>query len=489
MNQQIATPQELFSILRQYNPWWSKIAFTLPVQRRAAFSEIRQWVMNPPAKRATLLSGARQVGKTTLLLQLAEDLIQQGVKPENILYATFDHPLLKLIGIEQTLKIWRDIFPPTDETEYLLLDEIQYTSNWQTWVKHQVDFFKHRRIIVTGSAIPLDTAESGVGRWHTIKLPTLSFYEYLQIKGVKTCNISQVYSLHEVFNWTEAERVQTAEAAKILVPHFHQYLLKGGFPQTALMDDISMAQKLTREDIVDKVLKRDMTAVFGVRRVLELERLFLYLCLHDGGILDIAKICENLEMNKITVSNFIDLLEAAHLIYRLRPYGFGKELLRGKAKVYLADAAIAGSVLLKGESLLEDPTRLGAAVETAVFKHLFTRYYQTNPVFYYWKGKRDLEVDIIGTMANDVIPFEVKYRQKKVLPEDVKGLLEFYEAKNITRGYIITRNEEDFSLLKTSSPTSIMKIPAALACYWLSQSEYSAHTVSSSSVHYVFDGA
>ena len=48
------------------------------------------------------------------------------------------------------------------------------------------------------------------------------------------------------------------------------------------------AQKLLREDIVDKLLKRDMTALYGVRRVLELEQTFLYLCLHDGGLLDMA---------------------------------------------------------------------------------------------------------------------------------------------------------------------------------------------------------
>ena len=64
-----------------------------------------------------------------------------------------------------------------------------------------------------------------------------------------------------------------------------------GFPEPALTDDLTRCQRLLREDIVDKVLKRDMTAFYGVRRVLEIERLFLYLCYHDGGILDIPTIC------------------------------------------------------------------------------------------------------------------------------------------------------------------------------------------------------
>ena len=151
------------------------------------------------------------------------------------------------------------------------------------------------------------------------------------------------------------------------MPHFHEYLLRGGFPQTALVDSIPMAQKLLREDIVDKALKRDMTALFGVRRVLELEKTFLYLCLHDGGILDMPSLCSSLGVKKATANSFLDVLEAAHLIYKLPPYGYGKEILRARYKIYLADAAIAGSVLLRGKLLLEDRAKLGAAVETAFF--------------------------------------------------------------------------------------------------------------------------
>lgn len=150
----------------------------LPDWRRAAFSELILWLGQPPAPRAVLLSGARQVGKTTLLLQGVQELLARGVPPERILYATFDHPLLKLIGLEGVLSVWREIQPRSEEeAEYLLLDEIQYTQGWQTWLRHQVDL----RIAVTGSAVPLETEnlESGVGRWHTIRLATLSAAEVL----------------------------------------------------------------------------------------------------------------------------------------------------------------------------------------------------------------------------------------------------------------------------------------------------------------------
>jgi predicted AAA+ superfamily ATPase len=473
----IAPQQEIFSVLRQYNSWWESAAVRdLPSWHRAAFSELMLWLANPPAPRAVLLSGARQIGKTTLLLQAVQRLLEQGVRPERILYATFDHPLLKLIGLEGVLKTWREIQPRSDEVEFLLLDEIQYTQDWQTWLKHQVDFDKRVRIAVTGSAVPLGTEspESGVGRWHTIRLATLSFFEYLQIQQLELPNLQPVNSLAECFSWSPVELLRVGEAARPLTAHFHEYLLRGGFPQTALVESVPLAQKLLREDIVDKVLKRDMTALFGVRRVLELERTFLYLCLHDGGLLDLQVLCKELGLQKPTVSRFIDLLEAAHLVYRLLPYGYGKEILRGRYKVYLADPAIAGSVLLKGRGLLEDESRLGAAAETAFFKHLFARYYQVSVGFSYWRGRKDLEVDIVAEVAQGLIPFEVKYSQRRVVESDLKGLRILCEEKAIPRGYVITRQTADFevvSFARKDEPTGILKIPAPLACYWLSRSE------------------
>lgn len=480
----IATPQELFSVLRQYNPWWERGSVPdIPRWRRAAFSELRTWLFSPPAPRAVLLSGARQVGKTTLLLQAVASLLEEGVRPENILYATFDHPLLKLIGLDGVLNVWRELQPPALGPEYLLLDEIQYTKDWQIWLKHQVDFEKDRRIAVTGSAMPLasESLESGVGRWHTIKLATLSFFEYLQIKNIELPNIPDISSLVEVFSWSQPDRIRVGQSARPLVAHFHEYLLRGGFPQTALVESIPLAQKLLREDIVDKALKRDMTALFGVRRVLELEKTFLYLCLHDGGILDMPTLCVNLDVKKPTANGFLDVLEAAHLIYRLRPYGYGKEVLRSRYKIYLADAAIAGSVLLRGRQLLEDRTQLGAAVEAAFFKHVFTRYYATSIGFSYWRGKQDMEVDIVAEVRGEIIPFEVKYIQNPVHPRDLMGLKQLCEEKNVPRGYVITGDMADFNVLPLTrsrgkphgeTSSALLKIPAPLACYWLSQLEH-----------------
>lgn len=475
----IASQQEIFAVLRQFNPWWAQGSPDVPAWRRVAFGELHQWVTQPPARRAVLLSGARQIGKTTLLLQVIQSLLSEGTPPEHILYATLDHPLLKLVGMEGLLKTWREVQPKPKGIEYLFIDEIQYAENWQTWIKHQVDFEKNRRIIVTGSAVPLNTEnqESGVGRWHTLRLSTLSFAEYLLIKKIDPPKLPIVKSLAELDSWKPGEFVRVGEAARPLTAHFHEYLLRGGFPQTAMVESVVLAQKLLREDIVDKVLKRDMTALYGVRRVLELEKTFLYLCLHDSGILDMTALCANLSVKKPTVSSFLDLLEAAHLIHRLPPFGYGKEVLRARYKVYLTDAAIAGSVLLKGKSLLEDTTRLGTAVETAVFRHLHARHAATGGSLSYWRGGRgEQEVDFVTEDDTGLTPFEVKYTQSSVQPGDLKGMALFAEQREVNRGVVVTRDTSGLGLLslpikggKKPAALTVIRLPAPLACYWLSQ--------------------
>ena len=468
---------KLAAVLSQYNPWWkSEPIPDLPPWRRAAFLDLFVKITNFESKRAILLSGARQIGKTTLLLQCIDALIEKhGVHPSNILYATFDHPLLKLAGIDATIEAWRQREPRQPGPEYIFLDEAQFIKDWGTWIKLQVDFQKGRKIIFTGSALPLqeEGQESGVGRWTAIKLTTLSFYEYLQIKKLELPPLPQISSLMHIFNFSQKDFQTCREHGADYVAHFHEFLLRGGFPETAMTESITTAQRLLREDIIDKVLKRDMTALFKVRNILELEQIFLYLCLHGGGMLDAGALSKNLEISKATALRYISYLESAHLIYKLPPYGFGKEILRGRYKIYIADAALAPAVLLKGKSLLQNPQELGMATEIAVFKHIFARYYKQDIQFSYWRGAKGQEVDLIAQFSDMLIPFEVKYREQHTEKKDLKGLFALMSKYDVSRGYVVTKSIEDFSLLGTSDELSkkILKIPAPLFCYWLGFNE------------------
>jgi len=316
-----------------------------------------------------------------------------------------------------------------------------------------------------GGAVPFEVApDSGVSTF------------IFGLQALPTIMVISALSML-LFHWGEADFYRTTELAAPYVGHFHDYLVRGGFPQTALVETINQAQKLLREDIIDKALKRDMTALFGVRRVLDLEQLFLYLCMHDGGLLDMSALCSNLQVKRGTAQNFLELLEATHLIYRLLPYGYGKEILRARYKVYLADAAIAPAVLLKGKGIIEDPDALSVATEAAVFKHLFARYYDQNVRFTYWRGKKDHEVDLIAEVNDQLIPFEIKYQSHTPTGRDIRGLIELCQEKDIQRGYVITKSLSSFGSVAgiSKAKTHIMHLPAALLCYWMGQNEITHH--------------
>lgn len=469
---------ELISILTPFNPWWKKESIPdLPSWKRSVFHELLNWVVKPPVHRAVMLSGPRQVGKTTLLLQTIDQLIKSGVPPANILYATFDHPIFKLAGLDAVLEAWRELEPKAEGLEYLFLDEAQFIRDFGTWTKHQIDFFKQRRIVFTGSATPLVNSgeESGVGRWFTLQISTLSFYEYLQIKKVSLPIIPKISQITDLFKASNSEIYHISNVTQVLIGHFHEYLVRGGFPQTALIESIPQAQRLLREDIIDKVLKRDMTAIFGVRRVLELEQTFIYLCMHDGGIQGLQTLSSNLGITKPTVQNFINLLELTHLLYKLPPYGYGKEILRARYKLYLADPAIAPAILMKGKTILEDSKALGMSVETAVFSHLKAHNARNHARFSYWKDPKNKELDLVIEISDNLIPLEVKYESQLVTARDVQGLINFCKEKEtIPFGYVLTKTAQDIGLLETNNKlplTQIIRIPAAIFCYWLGESE------------------
>jgi predicted AAA+ superfamily ATPase len=133
--------------------------------------------------------------------------------------------------------------------------------------------------------------------------------------------------------------------------------------------------------------------------------------------------------------------------------------------------------MLKGKSLLEDNAALGVAVETAFFKHVFTRYYDRSVGFTYWRGKKDHEVDSIASMEGRLVPFEVKYRSHATGLSELKGMQQFCAEKKVARGYVITKEITDFGVLPLGTAgggATVVTIPAPLACYWLGRSEVEA---------------
>lgn len=470
-------PSKVLGVLQGFNPWWRGASFPVPGFRRLAFQACRRYLLDESLRRAILLSGPRRVGKTTILLQIAQDLIASGHDPKGILYLSLDHPILKLLPFSEVLATYHEAIQAEDRHAFLLLDEVQYAQDWETEVKLLVDHRPNLRILATVSASVVHTgklAESGVGRWITVPIPTLSFFEFTSIRGEAKPEISPELRLSGLFAFTPSAFSFLAARFTALLPVFHRYLLVGGFPETATREDIGLCQRLLREDIVERVLKRDMTALFRVRNINDLEKLFIYLCLNTGGILSKETCAEALGVNTATLSNYLELLEQANLVYCLPPTSrSGKRVLKARNKYYLVDAALRNAVLLRGEEILADQEEMGCIVETTVLRHLFAYYYPESPSITYWRDPASKkEVDIVVSSPSSISPFEVKYRNNPELRRD-GGLAVFSQAEGVRRGYFVTKNDKDFGLAMFDGISTVfLKVPAHILTYLLGQSEH-----------------
>lgn len=467
---------EVLGVLQGFNPWWNGRTQALPEFRRLAFHICHQHLVDVSLRRAVLLSGPRRVGKTTILCQIAQYLIEEGRDPKSILYLSLDHPILKLLPLSEILRIYHETTLPEGREVVLLLDEVQYSSEWDLHIKHLIDHKGAYRILATGSASVTHReklSESGVGRWIHVPIPTLSFYEFLQVRREDTSQIPDTLRPTDLFSMAEGELRQLASCFRGFMPHFQRYLLVGGFPETALQTNVSFCQRLLREDVVERVLKRDMTALFGVRNVNDLEKLFTYLCIHSGDILAVKTCADALGTSPTTVSNHLAALEQANLIYRLAPWGQGgKKVLKARHKVHLVDAALRNAVLLRGEEVLNHPTEMGNIVETTVLRHLCAYYYRDVPDVLYWRdAHNNKEVDVIVRSPAYVIPVEVKFRQKPVLDEQ-EGLYSFCCQERPAQAYFVTQRDTDFGVRRfTNVETQFLQIPAHIFTYLLGQAE------------------
>ena len=226
--------------------------------------------------------------------------------------------------------------------------------------------------------------------------------------------------------------------------------------------------------MVERVLKRDMTALFGVRNINELERLFIYLSLHTGGILAHQTVATALDgVSKTTVANHLALLEQANLVYCLPAVRTGgKQVLRARNKYYLVDAALRNAVLLRGEEVLANADEMGMIVETTVLRHLYAYHYRDTPQLAYWRdtatGK---EVDIIVKSPVYHFAFEIKYRGRAEVKEK-SGLVAYCSAEKVKQAYLVTKQDSDFAMVeRNTTSTRFLKVPAHILCYLLGQAE------------------
>jgi hypothetical protein len=469
----ITSSENLLKVLSATNLWWKtgKIpdGFAKPI-KRFAYHEGTKILNHPDLRRMVILTGTRRIGKTTIMYQMIEELLEQGVAPERIVYISFDHPLIKLCDFDVILDTYKQNIYPNDDI-YYFFDEIQYVDDWNGWLKTLYDTNPHCRAAATGSASPLlvkETDESGVGRWTVLQIPTFSFYEYCELIGIEKPKLSEELKPSDLQGLSKQEQTKIFNKLSPLLKHFNRYLTVGGFPELALSGDDFFAQRYLREDVVDKVLKRDIPALYKLRSINDLERIFLYLCYNSSNIISMEAISKELSgVSRPTVERYIQYLASANLIYISNPVNIGgKKILKSQPKIYIADAAIRNAVIMQ-EDLLTNPTEMGIMAETAVYKHVRTFYHRlTDNVGYYRNSGNGKEIDVVVQYLKIKELIEVKYRESYTLSPKEAIVVESVKA---TSALLITKKEDDFGALQINP--LVYRIPAYAFLYLLGHAE------------------
>ena len=472
----ITSKDGILKVLTAYNPWW-KTGVVNPKMtknyKRFAFHEAMKRLNETNIRRTVVLTGTRRVGKTTIQYQMIDALLKEGVSPQKIVFISMDHPMLKLSQFQEVLECYHENIY-ADQDVYYFFDEIQYASDWDRWLKIIYDNQPDTKVVATGSASPAlmkGSRESGAGRWSVIQVPTLSFYEYCELLELDRPDIPENLKATDLLYKTQIERTQIMMQLSKVQNHFMRYLQVGGFPELALADNDLMAQQIMREDVVDKVLKRDLPSLYNIRNATELERIFLYLCNVSSEIISIDAITKELNgVSRTTVENYIQYLESANLIYQSWPVDMaGKKILKARPKVYIADAAIRNAVLMD-ETIMTDPVGMGKVVETAVYKHVTAFYYKfATSVGYFRGGKKNKEIDVVVDYPKiKNILIEVKYREGAPIADD-DAIIEFCDEASAA--IIITKTPNDFGVHNTPSGRELLRIPAFAFLYLLGNAE------------------
>ena len=472
----ITSKEGILKVLSAYNPWW-KTGVVNPKMtksyKRFAFHEAMKRLDEPSIRRTVILTGTRRVGKTTIQYQMIDALLKKGVAPQKIVFISMDHPMLKLSQFQEVLECYHENIY-ADQDVYYFFDEIQYATDWDRWLKIIYDNQPDTKVVATGSASPAlikGSRESGAGRWSVIVVPTLSFYEYCELLALDRPELPENLKVTDLLHKTQIERTQIMMQLSKVQNHFMRYLQVGGFPELALADNDLMAQQIMREDVVDKVLKRDLPSLYNIRNATELERIFLYLCNVSSEIISVDAITKELNgVSRTTVENYIQYLESANLIYQSWPVDMaGKKVLKARPKIYIADAAIRNAVLMD-EAVMADPVGMGKVVETAVYKHVAAFYYKfATSVGYFRGGKKNKEIDIVVDYpAIKNILIEVKYREGAPIADD-DAIVEFCE--DASAAIVITKTANDFGVHNTKAGKELLRIPAFAFLYLLGNAE------------------
>ena len=326
-----------------------------------------------------VILGPRQVGKTTMVLQVLNeiDAPNQFVSADNITNSSW---------IDQLWEAARFRMKQQNLGEMILvIDEIQKIPNWSESVKKLWDEDTKNKInlkiILLGSSRLLlqdGLSESLAGRFETIYMTHWSFSE-----------------MREAFDFS-----------------LEQYIYFGAYPGSAtLIGDEQRWKSYVRDALIETTISKDILMLTRVDKPALLKRLFELGCLYSGQILAFNKLLGDLQDagNTTTLSHYIDLLSDSGLLGRIDKYAgttMRQRASKPKFQVFNTSLLSAQQAFSFQDVQLESKI-WGRFVESAIGAHLINASISDGIKVYYWREKNE-EVDFIIEKDNQLIALEVK---------------------------------------------------------------------------------
>lgn len=462
----VLTP-ETVQVLRDLNPWWvdpKSVRPAPPAYRRRRVREVFDR-LSTKGKLIEILRGPRQVGKTTAIYQIVEELLRRGTRASDILFVRFDHELLRETpGGVGAMARWfsaevrRGAFRE-GRPVYVLLDEVHKLKRWDEQVKHLFDTFPIR-LLLTGSSSVLVTKggrESLAGRAITTDVPTFHFREVLEAWTPKlAAALPEPMRFRTLFDPKNAEVLSrgmrlAAQQTLALKRRLDRYYNRGGYPRLhsgEVQDDRWMDYLV--ETVFDRVLGVDIPDLFPVEQPQLMRHIYLSVARLTGREIAQTRLTEDanaagFRTNQPTVGRYLHYLSDALLIREFRRYPLVRRVTaRVPAKITLTDLGVRNAIFRGAPSLWESPPDVvGPLVETLVqavlrdpglqihhFRDFEVKSNRRSPI---------MEVDFVAEETDGtVLPIEIKFG-RRIDESDAKGVRFFAERYKSPYGIIVTR--------------------------------------------------
>jgi predicted AAA+ superfamily ATPase len=454
---------DIVSRVARDNPWWhgenSYVSVVKDFPKRIYFAAFCDLATDRSVRRAVVLMGPRRVGKTVMLLQLINHVVKNGLSGKRVLYASIDAPIYSQIPLEKFLDFFEE-HPAKNQDQYtVVFDEIQYLKNWEVHLKDLVDRYPNIKFIASGSAaaaLRLSSVESGAGRFSNFQLPPLSFAEFIEFIGRTDELIDDGPQNHGGFFAKDISQLNS---------EFINYLNYGGYPEAVLSDAVRRnTDQFVKNDIIDKVLLKDLPALYGIADIQELNRLFAHLAYNTGQEVSLQTLSEKSGRTKPTISRYIEYLESAFLVTKVsRIDNTAKRFQRETHfKTYLTNPSMRAALFSPVED--NDTEVIGHLAEAAVFSQ-WAHMPRHDDLFYArWnRGEIDM-VYLSGVNMAVEWAVEIKWSDRPVSNpgSELRGLAEFIQQGRGKTFRFTTRTQTGVLEL---GGKFVLYLPTSLYCY------------------------